>query len=55
MTAFAVSKPYGLGAFFEGIPFDDTIKKGTDLYNLYHTNIHEKIAVEKEKGCAGQE
>ena len=31
------------------IPFDNTIEKGTDLYNLYNTNIHEKIAMEKEK------
>ncbi len=29
------------------IPFDNTIEKGTDLYNLYNTNIHEKIAMEK--------
>ena len=28
------------------IPFDNTIEKGTDLYNLYNTNIH-KIAMEK--------
>ena len=31
------------------IPFDNTIEKGTDLYNLYNTNIHEKIAMEKKK------
>lgn len=31
------------------IPFDNTIEKGTDLYNLYNTNIHEKIALEKRK------
>ncbi len=36
------------------IPFDNTIEKGTDLYNLYNTNIHEKIAMEKKKECAGQ-
>ena len=29
------------------IPFDNTIEKGTDLYNLYNTNIHEKIAQQK--------
>ncbi len=29
------------------IPFDNTIEKGSDLYNLYNTNIHEKIAMEK--------
>lgn len=33
------------------IPFDNTIEKGTDLYNLYNTNIHEKIALEKRKKC----
>ena len=30
------------------IPFDNTIEKGTDLYNLYNTNIHEKIAQQKD-------
>ena len=29
------------------IPFDHTIEKGSDLYDLYNTNIHEKIAMEK--------
>lgn len=33
------------------IPFDNTIEKGTDLYNLYNTNIHEKIALEKRKNA----
>ncbi len=33
------------------IPFDNTIKKGTDLYNLYNTNIHEKIAMGKSKNA----
>ena len=33
------------------IPFDNTIEKGTDLYNLYNTNIHEKIAMEKIKNA----
>ena len=34
------------------ISFDNTIEKGTDLYNLYNTNIHEKIKMQKmtEKG-----
>ncbi len=26
------------------IPFDNQISKDTDLYKLYNTNIHEKIA-----------
>ena len=30
------------------IPFDNQIEKGTDLYN---TNIHEKIALEKSKNA----
>ena len=36
------------------IPFDNTIEKGTDLYNLYNTNIHEKIAMEKKKNVEQQ-
>lgn len=31
------------------IPFDNTISKDTDLYKLYNTNIHEKIAEQKAK------
>ena len=34
------------------IPFDNTIEKGTDLYNLYNTNIHEKIQMKKMKKMA---
>lgn len=30
------------------VPFDNTIEKGTDLYNLYNTNIHEKIELERQ-------
>ena len=30
------------------IAFDNTIEKGTELYRLYNTNIHEKNVVEKE-------
>ena len=33
------------------IPFDNQIEKGTDLYNLYNTNIREKIALEKSKNA----
>ena len=32
-----------------GIPFDNQISKDTDLYRLYNTNIHEKIAMMKEE------
>lgn len=31
------------------IPFDNTIKKGSRLYNLYNTNIHERIAEQERK------
>ncbi|MDE6254003.1 MAG: DUF87 domain-containing protein [Lachnospiraceae bacterium] len=31
------------------IPFDNQIGKETDLYSLYNTNIHEKIALGKER------
>ena len=31
------------------IPFDNQISKDTDLYRLYNTNIHEKIAMMKKE------
>ena len=31
------------------IPFDNQISKDTDLYKLYNTNIHEKIAEAKKR------
>ena len=31
------------------IPFDNQISKDTDLYKLYNTNIHEKIAEQKAR------
>lgn len=31
------------------IPFDNTIGRQSDLYNLFNTNIHEKIAAEKKQ------
>ena len=31
------------------IPFDNTIRKGSRLYNLYNTNIHERIAEQERK------
>ena len=36
------------------IPFDNTIEKGTDLYNLYNTNIHEKIQMQKMAEKSGK-
>lgn len=49
---FVANSSSGMGLMKCGnvvIPFDNTIEKGTDLYNLYNTNIHEKIAMEKKK------
>ncbi len=48
---FVANASSGMGLMKCGnviIPFDNTIAKGTDLYNLYNTNIHEKIALEKK-------
>ena len=44
---FVTNTQSGMGLMKCGnvvIPFDNTIEKGTDIYNLYNTNIHEKIA-----------
>ncbi|MBO5033762.1 MAG: DUF87 domain-containing protein [Lachnospiraceae bacterium] len=52
---FVTNTQSGMGLMKCGnvvIPFDNQIEKGTDLYNLYNTNIHEKIALEKAKGQA---
>ena len=35
------------------IPFDNQISKDTDLYKLYNTNIHEKIAEQKAREEVG--
>lgn len=43
---FVTNTPSGMGLMKCGnavIPFDNTIRKGSDLYNLYNTNIHEII------------
>ena len=51
---FVTNTQSGMGLMKCGnvvIPFDNTIEKGTDLYNLYNTNIHEKIAMEKNKNA----
>ena len=47
---FVTNTQSGMGLMKCGnvvIPFDNTIEKGTDLYDLYNTNIHEKIAQQK--------
>lgn len=51
---FVTNTSSGMGLMKCGnvvIPFDNTIEKGTDLYNLYNTNIHEKITMEKKKNA----
>ena len=51
---FVANTSSGMGLMKCGnvaIPFDITIEKGSELYNLYNTNIHEKIAMDKEKNC----
>lgn len=49
---FVTNTSSGMGLMKCGsviIPFDNTIAKGTDLYDLYNTNIHEKIALMKKE------
>ena len=48
---FVSNSPSGTGLLKCGsvvIPFDNQISKDSELYKLYNTNIHEKIA-EKER------
>ncbi len=48
---FVTNTSSGMGLIKCGnvvIPFDNTIEKGSDLYNLFNTNIHEKIAKQAE-------
>ena len=55
---FVTNTQSGMGLMKCGnvvIPFDNTIEKSTDLYNLYNTNIHEKIAMEKSKNAVDNE
>lgn len=49
---FVTNTASGMGLIKCGsvvIPFDNQISKDTDLYRLYNTNIHEKIAEKKAK------
>lgn len=49
---FVTNTASGMGMIKCGsvvIPFDNQISKDTDLYKLYNTNIHEKIAEQKKK------
>ena len=52
---YVTNAPSGMGLIKCGnviIPFDNQISKDTDLYRLYNTNIHEKIAEMKERAEA---
>ena len=49
---FVTNTASGMGLIKCGsvvIPFDNQISKDTDLYKMYNTNIHEKIAEQKKK------
>ena len=49
---FVTNTASGMGLIKCGsvvIPFDNQISKDTDMYRLYNTNIHEKIAEQKKK------
>ena len=49
---FVTNTSSGMGLIKCGsvvIPFDNQISKDTDLYKLYNTNIHEKIAEKKKR------
>ena len=49
---FVTNTASGMGLIKFGsvvIPFDNQISKDTDLYRLYNTNIHEKIAMMKKE------
>lgn len=49
---FVTNSSSGMGLIKCGpavIPFDNQISKDTDLYKLYNTNIHEKIAEQKAR------
>lgn len=54
---FVTNTASGMGLIKCGsvvIPFDNQISKDTDLYKLYNTNIHEKIAEQKKKEAMQQ-
>ena len=49
---FASNAPSGMGLLKCGnvvIPFDNTIDKKSKLYELYNTNLHEKVRMKKNK------
>jgi hypothetical protein len=54
---FVINTASGMGLIKCGsavIPFNNQISKDTDLYKLYNTNIHEKIAEQKKKEAMSQ-
>jgi hypothetical protein len=49
---FASNAPSGMGLLKCGnvvIPFDNTVDKKSKLYELYNTNLHEKVTLQKKK------
>ena len=47
---YVIDSPSGTGLLRFGkntVPFDNTVEKGSELYNLYNTNMYEKM--EKNK------
>ena len=51
---FVTNTQSGMGLMKCGnvvIPFDNQIEKGTDLYNLYNTNIHEKNCLREKQNA----
>ncbi len=49
---FVTNTQSGMGLMKCGnvvVPFDNTIAKESGLYNLYNTNIHEKISMQQDK------
>jgi hypothetical protein len=43
---YVIDSPSGTGLLRFGkkiVPFDNTVKKGSELYNLYNTNMYEKM------------
>ena len=55
---FVSNSPSGTGLIKCGsvvIPFDNTIAKDTELYKLYNTNIHEKIAEGLMNSCFSED
>ena len=49
---YVIDSPSGTGLLRFGkkiVPFDNTVEKGSELYNLYNTNMYEKMEKSKNK------